>query len=1434
MRHLLLIFLLFLLCKGSFAQLYTFKNFGHKDGLTLADINCLYQTEDGLLWLGTDGAGLLTYNGYYFNDVLSNDINNDHHVTSIVEDNKTIYFTSRYRGLYSYKNEAFTEIVPSSLKSGEFVHVFGTENNLMVVTTNGIYKINGNKKEKLYTINDPTHSLRINNTITLKSGIILLTSKGSFHISTKLNRVSLLNHWLHVPAESASFIDFGFINGSSIYFYNKKMDKQLEVILNDQEAIFKLNISTIRSPLEKDQFIGAFFGHPKLNSSVFITSDNTIFTSGPKGYTKVVNNFDRSLEMCKSILIDRNGDYWINSSLKGLYKVSLEPFTRVQLHPVYTKSSINTIFKSSAREIVLSTMEGITYFGALNKSDDHFKDFPFRTNAVVEFESKLYLGTNQGIKVYDSRSAQFLNISIPEIGNENITFLFIEKGILWVGISGKGLSRYDLKNGLKKVQLNFDPQKYSHIYTAQVTDDGRFIYFGSNNGIIQYDRRKENFSFLKTLKSAGAYIGVSTKDVYGNLWFSADKALIGILKNGEQVILNDRKIFPSTLFYTLNSDNLGNLIVGTNKGITIISVNEFGGVVTYKSYQGTTGFDGYETHMRSQYQDNNSMFVGTVEGLFLINTSILQNIPAPDEPVIQIKTGINPIESENTFQFHFLVNNPKLKNIEYSYRIKGYQNKWSDFTNEKQLLLTDLPNGKYTLEVKATYDGNVFSDVAQLDFRVNLPFWKSKWFIFILLLILVTLNILLINKNRSFSSGDFFKTKDTSITLKLTPTIILFALLANTSTHLFAPIFDSSIKTNLGITLVTGFVLLMLYLSALTAKKNQRTSNYKILLESTFVLVLATNLYYCYSSDLQPFFILAIVLVYAISPFIFEQVKSLLIVSIIFILLSCLIVLNLDHTIYNGMLFLVAVIIASVLSLFSSYLRYDSMEKLIFISGVINKGNVQAIAFNSEGIITYVSENIVDAIDVTHESILGQHISSLNMHVPEEGDFRRVDLTQSFEDGKKYIVPMLSKNNDLRWFEWSCKVFNDNVKVILGQNITDRLELENTYELLVQNAEDLIYKCDINGNFNFLNDRCFEKLSYTKEEMIGRNSLEFIPDDYKTEVSDFYRKHFEDQKESSYLEFPIVTKKGSIIWVGQFVTTLYKTFDNKQVTGFLALARDITLKREQQEIIKQQRDDITSSINYAQKIQLNLLPNLTKFNASFNEVSIIYRPKDIVSGDFYWLERIDDLTILALADCTGHGVPGSFMTLLGFNLLNNIVLEQNIFNPGTILDELDKKLTSALPRENGEENMNDGMEITVCVINHKTGDLSFACAGSRFLAYESNSFTMYKGDSKHIGDKPVPEFKGYITHSMKFQQSSTLYFFTDGFQDQFGGVKNKKYSFRRMLELFESNIRLPLTEQHIMIEEEFEKWKSEYTQTDDITILAIRKLKPPLGLENRI
>ena len=139
------------------------------------------------------------------------------------------------------------------------------------------------------------------------------------------------------------------------------------------------------------------------------------------------------------------------------------------------------------------------------------------------------------------------------------------------------------------------------------------------------------------------------------------------------------------------------------------------------------------------------------------------------------------------------------------------------------------------------------------------------------------------------------------------------------------------------------------------------------------------------------------------------------------------------------------------------------------------------------------------------------------------------------------------------------------------------------------------------------------------------------------------------------------------------------------------------------------------------------------------------------------------------------------------------------------------------------EQVKDGMEITLCVFDNKSGNMSYACAGSKILVHNGNNFNLYKGDNKHIGDERLPGFVGYVTHHITIETNSTVYLFTDGFQDQFGGRQDKKYSFRRLLELFEENIRLPLSAQVDMIADEFEHWKADEPQTDDVTILAIRK-----------
>jgi len=288
---------------------------------------------------------------------------------------------------------------------------------------------------------------------------------------------------------------------------------------------------------------------------------------------------------------------------------------------------------------------------------------------------------------------------------------------------------------------------------------------------------------------------------------------------------------------------------------------------------------------------------------------------------------------------------------------------------------------------------------------------------------------------------------------------------------------------------------------------------------------------------------------------------------------------------------------------------------------------------------------------------------------------------------------------------------------------------------------------------------------------------------------------------------------------------LFKPGADNIVTGFLGLARDITERRKANAIIKEQNQDITASINYARRIQFNMLPRSTDFDRFFDEHFVLFRPKDIVSGDFYWVGEVDDKVIVICSDCTGHGVPGSFMTLLGINLLNQIILEAKVTDAAEILNQLDERLIEVLPRD-GRNKIKDGMELVALVFHKEDTRVQYACAGGRFAVTDEDNDKLYihKGDQKHIGDVLDSDFK-YSASELQVEQNQTIYLFSDGYPDQFGGSRNKKLTFKKYLALIDTITQQSLTEQNYILKDHLKEWIGEFPQTDDITVIGLKGVK---------
>jgi serine phosphatase RsbU (regulator of sigma subunit)/Tfp pilus assembly protein PilF len=256
--------------------------------------------------------------------------------------------------------------------------------------------------------------------------------------------------------------------------------------------------------------------------------------------------------------------------------------------------------------------------------------------------------------------------------------------------------------------------------------------------------------------------------------------------------------------------------------------------------------------------------------------------------------------------------------------------------------------------------------------------------------------------------------------------------------------------------------------------------------------------------------------------------------------------------------------------------------------------------------------------------------------------------------------------------------------------------------------------------------------------------------------------------------------------------------------------------------IEYKNKEITDSIRYAKRIQEAILPPADLVRKIFPECFILYKPKDIVSGDFYWLERWGSQALVAAVDCTGHGVPGALMSVVGYNLLNQAVNEHGLSKPGLILNALNKGISYTLRQKMEDSSVKDGMDISLISIDMKKMHLEFAGAYNSLYLVRDKQLTEIKGDKFPVGIFMGEELKRFTNHEMPVQQGDSIYIFTDGYADQFGGPNGKKFKVRQLQELLLSIQDKPMEEQGAILNTTLEQWRGNLDQVDDILVIGIR------------
>ncbi len=294
----------------------------------------------------------------------------------------------------------------------------------------------------------------------------------------------------------------------------------------------------------------------------------------------------------------------------------------------------------------------------------------------------------------------------------------------------------------------------------------------------------------------------------------------------------------------------------------------------------------------------------------------------------------------------------------------------------------------------------------------------------------------------------------------------------------------------------------------------------------------------------------------------------------------------------------------------------------------------------------------------------------------------------------------------------------------------------------------------------------------------------------------------------------------------QEIKTTNKTLESQKTV----LEDQKSVLEKQKVIIEKKNSNITASINYAQRIQHAMLPRQKDIQNLIPDSFLFFKPREIVSGDFYWIAEQKDIygvnkIIIAAIDCTGHGVPGAFMSMVGDGLLNQIVKLQEIVSPELILRELDKGIRETLNQEETENK--DGMDIAICVIDKANQQLEFAGAKNPLVYIQQGQLKEIAGDKMHIGGQMRKgedklQHKNFTKHTIDTSTPSTFYIFTDGYEDQFGGEENKKFSKRQLHRVLLENHQEALFEQKWRLEKNINDWTGHHAQIDDILVIGFQ------------
>jgi PAS domain S-box-containing protein len=498
---------------------------------------------------------------------------------------------------------------------------------------------------------------------------------------------------------------------------------------------------------------------------------------------------------------------------------------------------------------------------------------------------------------------------------------------------------------------------------------------------------------------------------------------------------------------------------------------------------------------------------------------------------------------------------------------------------------------------------------------------------------------------------------------------------------------------------------------------------------------------------------------------------------------------------------------------------------------LMNAAEVISI-FEENGTVRYISPSVQNILGYTQEEMIGLD-DSIHVHpdykVAYENMF--VSLKANPEEPVTIQFEYFKKNGETIWLEATGRnlLSDPSIQGILlnSTDITERRRAEQEERMrskmqsLSENSPDLITRFDNEGKFFYINPVIETYTGKKPNDLLQQNLNESDLDEKLVNQWMTILQEVEQRREKLEEEIDFPSDMGERI----MQVNAIPEFDEDRLESVLLVSHDITERKNIEIEIQTKNKKISESINYAKRIQGAILPNTQIIKRVLPESFILYKAKDVVSGDFPWYLQVEDDIFIAAVDCTGHGVPGALISLIGYFLLNDIVRSRRISDPGEILDLLDEGVTKTLRQDQEDSKTKDGMDIALCKINLDKSELEYAGAHRSlyFMDKAKDELVEVKGNKFPIGGGVFKNQTNFTNTKIKFAKGDSAYFCSDGFPDQFGGPDIRKFGPKRLRNLIrEYHSKKKMEDIHEIFAKEWDTWKGDEKQTDDVLLIGIR------------